>query len=149
MSEKEFLNQVVAFTQLPAVHEIIVSSRNYGLFLKEIAKKQGLSTTKLKDENIEEFSEKLERETRYIKKIYSDLEILSLQAGFSKEKINRYFSDKKIENIGAIALVRQFFAMVRNKESKLNDEQTLQQRIDDMLGFEAHIKKMIHLIKIY
>lgn len=148
MSEKEFLEGVIAFTQLPAVQEIVIESEKYGHLLERIAKKQGLDTYGLTEENKKEFGEELETETKFIKKLYANLEILSLQAGFSKDKINFYFNKKRRKNsIGAITFVRQFFAMIRNREQALNQSQKLHQRIDDMLGFKHHIKNMINLIE--
>ena len=147
MSEKEIkeiLTKAYELTQTFEIQDLVLMSENYAQLLDEIGKSQGFATFELTEENEERFGLILKEKRRYIITLYKNANTYSKNNGFIKESL-RSIPENSIYN-GAVSMMIQFFALIRNKEKRLNETENVITRRDEMRGIANHMERMNVLI---
>jgi len=149
MSEKEIqhiLKRAYDFTKTYEIQDLISVSNDYADLLTEIGKSQGFNTFELTENNKRKFGEILKFKRENIINLYNNTQCRVEDSGFNKNFLRSIPKNNSYN--GAIVMIINFFALIRNKERRFNEKQTLLMRRDEMSGFKNIIEQMNKLIEI-
>ncbi len=145
MKEKEYLQEMMQLIESKKIKMLILVSEDFAELIEKIAEKQDWHTTELLPENKEQFEEIFEIKKNYVVSVYNEVDQELRNTPFSKEKLKFYFNEKKYLGPQS-SCIKQFFAIIRNKEKSFKETQTLQQRRDDLQGISNQARIIKNLI---